>query len=85
MGTLGLVSMIEEAGYEKALIWHLQSNLYPPPHPDFYPVIMESIRLANEGNLEEVLTLPNGIKKSVRDTICQLRLEYFLDNQEYDE
>jgi hypothetical protein len=77
MGTLGLMSMIEEATVEQALLWHLQSNCYPAPHPDFYPVIKQAIELAKEGEWDTVLVLPNLIRKSVYDIVEQLRLEQF--------
>ena len=46
---------------EAQLRWHLQSNHYPPVPSSMVPVCIEAIDHANEGNWDEMITLPEGV------------------------
>jgi hypothetical protein len=82
MGRSSAEDMVAIAGAEQALYWHLTGNHYPPIHPDFHPFAKQAIDLANAGDWDTVLTLPNGVDKSVAGIIKGLHLEPFLDQEE---
>lgn len=70
---------------ETSLTWHLTSNHFPPVHEVFVPVAIEAIELANEGNWQDTITMPNGVTLTVASIVEQLHLDAFLDNEEDDE
>lgn len=82
MGRMGAESMREHAGDETALRWHLSSNHYPPVHPVFLETARQAITLANQGEWDAVITMPNGITKSVAGIIEGLHLESFIETDE---
>ena len=82
MGRQSLTGMLEVASFDQALSWHLTANHYPPVHSDFHPFAKKAIELANDDDFETVLTLPNGVEKSVAGIIEGLHLEQFLIQEE---
>lgn len=69
----GLVSQ------RQALVWHLTANHYPPIHEVFVPVAEQAIELANIGDWDETIEMPNGITKSVGEIVDELHLTPFVD------
>jgi len=83
-------------GSEVGLGWHLQSNHYPPIHPDFYPAVRTAIRLGRQaveaqefGDHDEAnllwntqIKLPNGATPTVSSAVEQCHLDYYLDQDE---
>jgi len=67
---------------DTALLVHLQSNHYPPVHPAFVPVAREAIERANDGDWDGEQTYPNGLVRTVRDTVDGLHLYAFLDGDD---
>ncbi len=59
--------------------WHLTGNHYPPIDKSFIPVAVEAIELANMGAWRTLITYPNGLQRTVFDTIESLHLEPFLE------
>ena len=84
MGRHSLEGMLEVASVDQALVWHLQGNHYPPIHPDFIAPAKQAIELANQGKWDTIITLPNGVDKSVGGIIEGLHLESFLTSEEED-
>lgn len=64
MGSIGAAGMAEAvddglASLTQALIWHLQSNHYPP-HPAFMvPVCLEAIEAAQDEEWDRSIDLPD--------------------------
>ncbi len=79
MGNLAAVDMVAHASFEQALTWHLTGNHYPPIHKDFHAPAKQAIELANEGDFNTVITLPNGKDLTVSAIINGLHLEPFVD------
>lgn len=67
---------------DDSLSIHLRSNHYPPVHPVFIPIARKAIELANAGDWDAVIDMPNGISKSVSGIIEGLHLDAFLDDVE---
>lgn len=65
-----------------AITVHLQSNHYPPVHPAFVPVALDAIERANAGDWDGEQTYPNGLVRTVRDTVDGLHLYAFLHMDE---
>jgi hypothetical protein len=76
----GLVSE-KEMALEQAIAWHLRSNHYPPVDDAFVPVAVEAINLASEGFWYNELEYPNGLTRTVLDTIGGLHLGAFLNEE----
>lgn len=70
--------ILDMAGYDVALTFHLKSRHLPPIHDDFFPAIREAIDLARDEDYGTRLTLPNGVVLSVGDIVSQLHLEPFI-------
>ncbi len=64
---------------EAAIAYHLQTNHYPPVHSVFIDVALEAIELANRGEYSTMQKYPNGIKRTVANTIEGLHLDTFLE------
>lgn len=64
---------------ESKLEVHLQGNHYPPIDRAFIPVAILALKWAKEGLWEEQLTYPNGLKRTVADTIEGMHLEFFIE------
>lgn len=82
MGQMSAQEMVEHAPLEQALAWHLSANHYPPVHPVFLPTARQAIELANQGDWNAEIVMPNGITKSVAGIIDGLHLSAFLDQNE---
>lgn len=63
----------------QAVLVHLSSNHYPPVHPNFLETALEAIRLANEGQFDEDVTMANGLVRSVYFIIDGLHLWAFVE------
>jgi hypothetical protein len=46
---------------EQAIEWHLTSNHFPPVPKSMVPVCIEAINLANEGEFDKLVGLPEGV------------------------
>lgn len=83
MGTVNAMGMAEAvndglASQRQALTWHLQANHYPPINVVFVPVAERAIELANDGDWDATIEMPNGITLSVGEIIDQLHLAAFV-------
>lgn len=87
MGNLQAMEMAHLApNPDIGLEWHLRSNHYPPVHIAFVPVAKQAIEAAVEANLteewellDEVVTMPNGLEKSLGEIVEGLHLWAFID------
>ena len=79
MGRLQAEEMVARLSQEQALRWHLQYNHYPPIDEVFIPIAEQAIELANVGDWEVELELPNGLEKAVSFIVEGMHLESFLD------
>lgn len=61
MGALQAQEMITHGGIERALVWHLQSNHYPPVPKSMIEPCKEAIRAANREAWEQLIDLPEGV------------------------
>lgn len=66
--------------------WHLGSNHFPPIPRDFIPVAKQAIEAAVYGErvedwsgLDEMVTMPNGVEKSLGEIIEGMHLHAFID------
>ena len=66
-------------GLHAKLEWHLGSNHYPPIDKAFIPVAIDAIEMARMGAWKSYVTYPNGVERTVFDTVENLHLEYFLE------
>lgn len=74
---------------EQVMIWHLRNNHYPP-HPYFMvQVALKAVDLANEGQWDEEIDLPEGVAfrdgrpvVSVANAVESLHLHSFLDTRD---
>ena len=85
MGQLGIDAMIDVTDPDTALVWHLESNHYPPIDLRFLPVAKAAIAAANEGDWDKVIDFPEGAQKEsdTAHAICDaLHLSSFIT---YDE
>ena len=87
MGSTSARDMQEEArrqGVKRraVLAWHLSSNHFPPVHADFIPVDERAIELAESGELDTAIEMPNGLTRSVAQIMEGLHLWDFLDSEE---
>lgn len=86
MGHLSAMDMAAHAPLDVALVWHLQSNHFPPVHTDFIPVAKQAIAAAVEAwvvddpdPLAEEVEMPNGIVKALGDIVEGLHLDAFIE------
>jgi len=87
MGRSSTEGMIETGdalgvGRRQQLLWHLQSNHYPPVHEVFVETAEEAIRLALLGRRDAQVTMPNGLVRTVAFIIEGLHLEPFIEQDE---
>jgi len=84
ISTEGMIEVGDELGLPRRqqLLWHLSSNHYPPVHSAFVEAAEEAIRLAELGEWETELTLPNGLVRTAAFVIEGLHLEAFLSGEE---
>lgn len=91
MGSLQASEMAQSGlPLRTVLHWHLTSNHYPPLPNDMVAVAERAVELANEGEWEALVELPEGMARA--DTgerwarvwwlVERLHLEAFLDGQE---
>lgn len=67
------------------ILWHLSSNHYPPVHSAFAETAERAIELANAGDWDAELTMPNGLVRTVAFVVDGLHLESFLAaDEEYE-
>ncbi len=73
---------------ERALTWHLQYNHYPPVPLSFVEICKKAIDLANAGQWETLIGLPQGCsykgrsKAPVSAVVQQHHLESFINSEE---
>ena len=92
MGRLSLIGMIEMAGEDVALAWHMDANIYPP-RPALKSVAKAAIVAVREGEPERLIELPTGYsfgrpenpdawkaKVPAGHVIHELRLDAFLED-----
>ena len=65
-------------GIHAKLEWHLGSNHYPPIGNEFIPIAIDAIEMARMGAWRTEIEYPNGIKRTVLETVENLHLEHFL-------
>jgi hypothetical protein len=93
MGRLGAEAMnevVNEGGttLRQAISWHLSGNHYPPVPQYMVQVCLDAIDLANEGNYDEQVTLPEGTlwrgnaTAPVHAIVENFHLDAFLDERE---
>lgn len=87
MGYLAARDMADHVDLRTGVAWHLSTNMYPPVHPVFLDVALEAINAGVEAymtgdmdsTLERVVTMPNGIRKTLRAIGDELRLFAFIE------
>ena len=67
---------------DQMIEWHLTSNHFPPVHRVFVETAKEAIRLANEGNWDAEVTMPNGLVRTVSFIVDGLHLGEFVNYSE---
>jgi hypothetical protein len=82
MGYLQALEMKDQLELDQSLQWHLQHNHFPPIHSIFVETAKEAIDLANQGEWEIDVTLPNRKILTVSEIVEQLHLETFLEQEE---
>ena len=82
MGLLQAQEMKNMLELDQLLHWHLQYNHFPPIHTIFIETAKRAIDLANKGEWETIVVLPNGRILTAAKIIEQLHLETFLDSEE---
>lgn len=94
MGTMRAMEMAEaaasgEISLDQALGYHLQVNHFPPVPGEMVPVCKQAIELANQGDWDAEVFLPDGI--TYRDQLTAPvsaiveahHLDAFLEGEEY--
>lgn len=61
MGYGAAADMAQYADLHTALVWHLQSNHYPPVPVSMVPVCLAAIDAINEGEFHRAIDLPDNI------------------------
>jgi len=61
MSQLPTLEVLAMCGPDVALVFHLQSRLYPPPPECMYPVAQAAIDYCNAGDDGELIELPLGV------------------------
>lgn len=87
MGRMQALEMGHYAPLNRALIWHLQSNHFPPMPLDLLPVARKAIELANQAIAEDdeslwqtMIYVSTADKElSVSEIIEGMHLDSFLD------
>jgi hypothetical protein len=82
MGYLQALEMKENLELDQLLHCHLQYNHFPPIHSIFIDTAKTAIELANYGDWDTRVNLPNGKILTVAEIIEQLHLETFLNNDD---
>jgi hypothetical protein len=67
---------------DTSLTYHLRHNHYPPVSADFIETAKTAIDLANCGQWDDEITMPNGITLTVSRIIEGLHLDFYLDDEE---
>ena len=90
MGRLATIDMIEHAGGEVALRYHLLYNHYPPPPESMIDVAREAIHNAASECWDKMIDLPDGIEHRVHgnqvptsEVIDAFHLHEFLSYEDY--
>ena len=65
-----------------SLYYHLHNNHFPPVDPIFIDSAIEAIRLHNDGCLDDMVELPNGVTKSAQEIVEELHLGFYLDTDD---
>lgn len=67
---------------DTSLHYHLRHNHFPPVSAVFVDIAKQAIELANQGEYDTEIEMPNGITLEVRHIIEGLHLEFYLDEEE---
>lgn len=67
---------------ETALLYHLQQNHYPPVHADFIPSAVRAIEACSRSEYNEVILMPNGLRRTAAQIVEGLHLEEFIEREE---
>ena len=91
MGALHAMELADsELDLETQIRFQLRSNHYPPVPVSMVPVCIEAIDKANEGEWEELITLPEGVSwrgepcAPVHAIVEQHHLEFWIIESELD-
>lgn len=94
MGTMRAMGMAEavadgDISLDQALGYHLQVNHFPPVPGEMVPVCKQAIELANQGDWDAEVSLPDGVTyrdqltAPVHQIVEAHHLDAFLDPEEY--
>lgn len=94
MGATGAMGMSEAvndglASLDQALVWHLQSNHYPPVPTIMVQVCKAAIEAAEDEDWDRVVELPDGVSYKGSDSapawaiVEQHHLDAFIMSEEY--
>jgi hypothetical protein len=65
-----------------SLHYHLRNNHYPPVSDAFIDTAKQAIELANDGQWDDEIEMPNGITLTVSRIVEGLHLDFYLDWEE---
>jgi len=91
MGSLAAQDMAAHATLEQTLVWHLQSNHYPPVPVSMVPVCIAAIDAVNEWESERLIDLPDGTLYKGKEQapawaiVEAHHLDHFLTSEEDDD
>jgi hypothetical protein len=66
---------------DTSLHYHLRNNHFPPVSDAFIDTAKQAIELANQGDYDTEIEMPNGITLEVNRIIEGLHLEFYLDDE----
>jgi hypothetical protein len=75
----GMAELVEEGALQLrvAVLWHLESNHFPPVHRAFLQPALEAIEHARLDDWDHLIELPNGNVVSTTEVVDGLRLDSF--------
>lgn len=91
MGHMQAQEMAALADLDTALVWHLRSNHFPPVPLSMLDTCKRAIELANEGEYDLLMSLPDGVtyrgqmQAPVWAIVEQHHLDAFIDMEEDDD
>lgn len=82
--TTGMADAVKDGQMpiEAAVAYHLQTNHYPPVHSVFIDTALEAIELAQRGKYDTLQTYPNGLRRTVGETVEGLHLAPFIEDED---
>lgn len=64
---------------DTSLHYHLRHNHYPPVSDAFIDTAKQAIDLANQGDYDTEIEMPNGVTLTVSRIVEGLHLDFYLD------